>query len=92
MRIDEIIDPATTRAVLAADLARLSTRRVPPPEQRPLVVLADVLSPAGAAPGPQSVDEAAPRGSASAGASILGTKWAINVATAATPMMMSARQ
>jgi acetyl-CoA carboxylase carboxyltransferase component len=36
MRIDEIIDPATTRAVLAADLARLSTRRVPPPEQRPL--------------------------------------------------------
>ena len=36
MRVDEIIDPATTRAVLAADLARLSTRRVPPPEQRPL--------------------------------------------------------
>jgi acetyl-CoA carboxylase carboxyltransferase component len=36
MRIDEIIDPATTRAVLAADLARLATRRVPPPEQRPL--------------------------------------------------------
>jgi len=36
MRIDEIIDPATTRAVLAAELGRLANRRVPPPEARPL--------------------------------------------------------
>lgn len=36
MRIDEIIDPAETRRVLAADLGRLAHRRVPPPESRPL--------------------------------------------------------
>ena len=36
MRIDEIIDPAATRAVLAADLGRLAGRRIPPPEARPL--------------------------------------------------------
>ncbi len=36
MRIDEIIDPAETRLVLAEDLNRLANRRVPPPEQRPL--------------------------------------------------------
>ena len=36
MRIDEVIDPATTRSVLAADLGRLAGRRIPPPEERPL--------------------------------------------------------
>lgn len=36
MRIDEIIDPAETRMILAEDLNRLANRRVPPPEQRPL--------------------------------------------------------
>ncbi len=36
MRIDEIIDPADTRRVLAEDLDMLSTRDVPPPESRPL--------------------------------------------------------
>jgi acetyl-CoA carboxylase carboxyltransferase component len=36
MRIDEIIDPAETRLILAEDLNRLANRRVPPPEQRPL--------------------------------------------------------
>jgi acetyl-CoA carboxylase carboxyltransferase component len=36
MRIDEIIDPADTRLVLAEDLGRLAHRRVPPPEARPL--------------------------------------------------------
>jgi acetyl-CoA carboxylase carboxyltransferase component len=36
MRIDEIIDPADTRAVLARDLAQLGHRRVPPPEARAL--------------------------------------------------------
>ena len=36
MRIDEIIDPAETRMVLAADLNRLANRPVPPPEARPL--------------------------------------------------------
>jgi len=36
MRLDEIIEPATTRAVLARELGRLAGRRVPPPEQRPL--------------------------------------------------------
>lgn len=36
MRIDEIIDPAETRVVLAEDLNRLANRIVPPPEQRPL--------------------------------------------------------
>ena len=36
MRIDEIIDPADTRRVLAADLDRLASRPVPPPEARPL--------------------------------------------------------
>jgi acetyl-CoA carboxylase carboxyltransferase component len=34
--IDEVIDPALTRQVLADDLARLSTRQPPPPEHRPL--------------------------------------------------------
>ena len=36
MRIDEIIDPAQTRMILAADLNRLANRPVPPPEARPL--------------------------------------------------------
>ncbi len=36
MRIDEIINPADTRRVLAGDLGRLSGRRVPPPAERPL--------------------------------------------------------
>ncbi len=36
MRIDEIIDPADTRLVLAEDLERLAHRAVPPPEARPL--------------------------------------------------------
>ena len=36
MRIDEMIDPAETRMVLAEDLNRLASRPVPPPEQRPL--------------------------------------------------------
>ncbi|MEL7158029.1 MAG: hypothetical protein AAFN30_15730, partial [Actinomycetota bacterium] len=36
MRIDEIIDPAETRMILAADLNRLANRPVPPPEARPL--------------------------------------------------------
>jgi hypothetical protein len=36
MRVDEIIDPALTRRVLAADLARLAHRPLPPPEARTL--------------------------------------------------------
>ena len=36
MRIDEIIDPAETRLVLAEDLNRLANRVVPPPDSRPL--------------------------------------------------------
>ena len=36
MRIDEIIDPADTRLVLAEDLGRLATRVLPAPESRPL--------------------------------------------------------
>ncbi|MEM7252435.1 MAG: carboxyl transferase domain-containing protein [Pseudomonadota bacterium] len=36
MRIDEIIDPADTRVVLAEDLNRLANRPLPPPESRPL--------------------------------------------------------
>ncbi len=36
MRIDEVIDPADTRRVLANDLGRLANRRIPAPEQRPL--------------------------------------------------------
>ena len=36
MRIDEIIDPAETRLILAEDLNRLANRPLPPPEQRPL--------------------------------------------------------
>jgi acetyl-CoA carboxylase carboxyltransferase component len=36
MRIDEIIDPANTRMVLAEDLGRLATRSLPSPEARPL--------------------------------------------------------
>ena len=34
LRVDEVIDPAETRRVLADDLARLAHRRVPPPEAR----------------------------------------------------------
>lgn len=36
MRIDEVIDPAETRSILAADLGRLAGRRVPAPHERPL--------------------------------------------------------
>ncbi len=36
MRIDEMIDPADTRRILAEDLELFSRREVPPPEQRPL--------------------------------------------------------
>lgn len=36
LRIDEVIDPARTRAILAEDLDRMAGRRIPPPEQRPL--------------------------------------------------------
>src|SRR3954451_4064647 len=36
MNIDEVIDPASTRLVLARDLANLANRRVPPPEERNL--------------------------------------------------------
>ena len=36
MRIDEVIDPAETRQVLASDLGRLATRPVPPPDARRL--------------------------------------------------------
>jgi acetyl-CoA carboxylase carboxyltransferase component len=36
MRIDEIIDPAQTRRVLAEDLGRLANRRIPAPHERPL--------------------------------------------------------
>ncbi|NNL86550.1 MAG: hypothetical protein HKP27_12905, partial [Myxococcales bacterium] len=36
MRIDEIIDPAETRRILAEDLDMLATREIPPPESRPL--------------------------------------------------------
>jgi acetyl-CoA carboxylase carboxyltransferase component len=36
MRIDEIIDPAITRLVLAEDLGRLAGRAIPAPESRPL--------------------------------------------------------
>ncbi|MBT6277422.1 MAG: hypothetical protein HOI95_25230 [Chromatiales bacterium] len=36
MRIDEVIDPAQTRQVLADDLGRLANRRVPPLRERPL--------------------------------------------------------
>ncbi len=36
MRIDEMIDPADTRRILADDLEMLANRRVPPPEARPL--------------------------------------------------------
>ena len=36
MRVDEIIDPARTRVVLADDLNRLANRKLPPLEQRPL--------------------------------------------------------
>jgi len=37
MNIDEVIDPATTRAVLARDLGLLAGRRVPSLEERPLL-------------------------------------------------------
>ena len=36
MNLDEIIDPATTRQVLARDLALLTSRQVPAPDERPL--------------------------------------------------------
>ncbi len=36
MRIDEVIDPADTRRILAEDLGRLATRKIPRPEERPL--------------------------------------------------------
>ena len=36
MRIDEIIEPAETRRVLAEDLGRLAGRRIPPAHERPL--------------------------------------------------------
>ena len=36
MRVDEVIDPAETRLVLAEDLNRLANRPLIPPEQRPL--------------------------------------------------------
>jgi len=36
MRIDEVIDPAQTRCVLAEDLGRLANRQVPAPHERPL--------------------------------------------------------
>jgi acetyl-CoA carboxylase carboxyltransferase component len=36
MNIDEVIDPAATRLILARDLATLAGRRVPPPEERVL--------------------------------------------------------
>jgi len=36
MRIDEIIEPADTRRVLAEDLGRLAGRRIPAPHERPL--------------------------------------------------------
>jgi acetyl-CoA carboxylase carboxyltransferase component len=36
MNLDEIIDPATTRQVLARDLGQLSARHVPAPDERPL--------------------------------------------------------
>lgn len=36
MNIDEVIDPASTRAVLARGLGLLANRRVPPLEERPL--------------------------------------------------------
>jgi methylmalonyl-CoA decarboxylase subunit alpha len=36
LRVDEVIDPASTRAVLAADLARPAHRPLPPPEARTL--------------------------------------------------------
>ncbi|MDG2277028.1 MAG: carboxyl transferase domain-containing protein [Pseudomonadales bacterium] len=36
MRIDEVIDPADTRRILAEDLGRLATRKIPRPEDRPL--------------------------------------------------------
>ena len=36
MRVDEVIDPSTTRAVLARDLDRLSHRPLPPPAARTL--------------------------------------------------------
>ncbi len=36
MRIDEMIDPADTRRIIAQDLGLLANRQVPPPESRPL--------------------------------------------------------
>ena len=36
MRIDEMIDPADTRRIIAQDLGLLANRNVPPPESRPL--------------------------------------------------------
>ena len=36
MKLDDVIDPADTRVVLAQDLARLATRQVRAPQRRPL--------------------------------------------------------
>jgi acetyl-CoA carboxylase carboxyltransferase component len=36
MNIDEVIDPAATRLIVARDLANLAGRRVPPVEERVL--------------------------------------------------------
>jgi len=36
MNVDEIIEPAATRQILARDLAQLAGRPVPPPDERPL--------------------------------------------------------
>ena len=36
MNIDEVIDPTSTRQVLARDLNLLAARKVPSPEERPL--------------------------------------------------------
>lgn len=36
LQLDEVIDPAATRRILARDLGLLAGRRVPPPEERPL--------------------------------------------------------
>ena len=36
LRIDEIIQPSETRIRLANDLEQIASRKIPPPEQRPL--------------------------------------------------------
>lgn len=40
LKLDDVIDPAQTRIVLAHDLGRLATRQVRPPQQRPLATWA----------------------------------------------------